>query len=231
MTSPQAHLSSATQTMRDNVVHQEDAPIIFDYVPAQGPDGIRFDVWFGNTHLPSLMEGYPRESLRCYAVPARSSYLSVIELPNQQKHSFKHVDAATFPASVAKHERFLGEPLGITKRREGWDPECIDNAIAYPAFLTVPHEKMDEVGRWYQDEHLPILMAGNEWLMTRRFRIVHATGTSCTHLAIHYLTSLKALASPERDLARDTPWRDALLAQGWFAPEYRVSYPMGLRPY
>lgn len=223
--------SSATPAMRDNVIYKPDTSIMVDYVAAHGPDGIKFDAWFGNVHLPTLMEGYPRETLACYAVPSRSAYLSIIELGDQSIDTIKHANAELFPASVAKHERFLGKPLGITQRREGVTTAAIQQAITYPAFLTTPIEKIDEVGRWYEQEHLPILMGSTEWLMTRRFQIASPVGTTYTHLAIHYLKSPKALVSPERDAARDTPWRDTLLAEGWFAPEYRVAYPMRLQPY
>jgi hypothetical protein len=45
-----------------------------------------------------------------------------------------------------------------------------------------------------------------------------------SHDALHYLTDLRALQSPARDMARDTRWRDKPIAEGWFAPEYRVGY-------
>jgi hypothetical protein len=102
--------------------------------------------------------------------------------------------------------------------------EVIDAAVVYPAFLRVPEERLAEVGRWYEEEHLPMLLACPQWVMTRRFRIRSPEGVAFTHVALHYLTSLAALRSPERDAARNTPWRDKLIAEGWFSPEYRVCY-------
>ena len=83
---------------------------------------------------------------------------------------------------------------------------------------------MQEVGRWYDEEHLPMLLSCPQWVMTRRFRITGAHGTDFTHVALHYLTDLRALQSPARDMARDTRWRDKLIAEGWFAPEYWICY-------
>lgn len=222
------HESSATQQMRDNVEYAKDTPVVFDYVTASGPDGIQFDVWYGNSHLNRLIDVYGRENLSAYAVPSRSSYLNVIE-------SRGHADPELFnalrqhdAASVARHEVFAGEPLGVTRRRGGVSAQELKNAIAYPAFLKVPEDEMDEIGRWYEQEHMPFLLDCPDWLMVRRFRIAHAIGTDATHVAIHYLKSVRALKSPQREAARNTPWRDAIMADGWFAPEYRVSYPIQL---
>jgi len=229
--SPIQYQSAATPEMRSNVIYKEDTPIIMDYLTAHGPDGIKFDAWFGNSYLPSLAHGFSKQALTCYAVPSRASYLSILELGHDLPSSIHHPPLSELPASVAKHERFLGLPLGKTQRRDGVTDADISNAIAYPAFLSVPLEKIDEIGRWYEEEHLPILMGCDHWLMARRFRITSAVGNTCTHVAIHYLKSLKTLTSPDRDRARETPWRDALIAEGWFSPEYRVSYPMKVVPF
>jgi hypothetical protein len=113
--------------------------------------------------------------------------------------------------------------LGIQRRRDV-TRDAIESAVAYPAILRVPLDSIDEIGRWYNEEHLPFLLSCPQWVMTRRFRITQARGLDFTHLALHYLTDLRALESPARDAARDTPWRDRLIEQGWFAPEYRVCY-------
>lgn len=100
----------------------------------------------------------------------------------------------------------------------------MEAAIAYPAFLRVPHNRLQEINRWYDEEHLPFLLSCPQWVMTRRFRVTAARGLDFNHVALHYLTDLRALQSPERDAARSTPWRDRLIAEGWFAPEYRICY-------
>ena len=120
-------------------------------------------------------------------------------------------------------ERFVGQPLG-TRRRRDVGEDIVEAAVAYPAFLRVPDDRAAELNQWYDEEHLPILLTCRQWVMTRRFRATAAHGLDWNHLALHYLTDVRALQSPERERARGTPWRDRLVAQGWFAAEYRVCY-------
>jgi hypothetical protein len=51
-------LSSATRAMRDAIMAKGDTPVLFDCVRARGPEGIQFDVWYCNTHLPALTGEY-----------------------------------------------------------------------------------------------------------------------------------------------------------------------------
>jgi hypothetical protein len=150
------------------------------------------------------------------------SYLAIGELDAMPRDTGER-GACPLPAMVEHSERFVGQPLG-TRRRRDVGADVIDAAIVYPAFLRVPAERMEEIGRWYDEEHLPMLMSCPQWVMSRRFRIAAARGLDFTHVALHYLSDLRALQSPARAMARDTPWRDRLVAEGWFAPEYRVCY-------
>jgi hypothetical protein len=220
MTSNSAPVSSALPGMREAIVFKPDTPVFFDYMRARGPEGIQFDTWYCNDHLKTLVDAYPIQKLRRYAALSRGGYLAVGEL---QGLPVGQVPPAAMPAMVDQHERFIGEPLSTQHRRDV-GAEVIDAAVVYPAFLRVPEERLAEVGRWYEEEHLPMLLACPQWVMTRRFRIRSPEGLAFTHVALHYLTSLAALRSPERDAARDTPWRDKLIAEGWFSPEYRVCY-------
>jgi hypothetical protein len=102
--------------------------------------------------------------------------------------------------------------------------DIVEAAVVYPAMLRVPQDRLQEVSRWYDEEHLPFLLSCPKWVMTRRFLVTCAQGLAFNHVALHYLTDLSALQSPQRDAARNTPWRDSFIGQGWFAPEYRVCY-------
>lgn len=220
MTSHTAPVSSALPSMREGVIFRPDTPVAFDYMRARGPEGVKFDAWYCNDHLPALGEAYPLRKVRRYAAPALGGYLAITELkdiPGGAPHAF------VMPEMVDGHEHFIGVPLSTQRRRDVGD-KVVDAAVVYPAFLRVPEDRLAEVGRWYEEEHLPMLLACPQWAMTRRFRIRSPQGTDFTHLALHYMTSLATLRSPERDTARDTPWRDKLIAEGWFKPEYRVCY-------
>lgn len=220
MTIESPSVSSATPAMREAVVASAGTPVVIDYVRARGPEGIKFDAWYCNTHLPVFADEYQMRRMRRYAVPSRTSYLAIGEL---DEASQRERDAIAAPAMVEHMERFIGQPLATLRRRDAGE-DAVDAAIVYPAFLRVPQDRLQEIDRWYDEEHLPILLSCPQWVMARRFRITAARGTHYNHVALHYLTDLRALQSPQRDRARDTPWRDKLMAEGWFAPEYRVGY-------
>jgi len=223
MTTEVSPRSAATEAMQRALIHCDDTPIVFDYVHASGPDGINFDVWYCNTHLPKLIKEHSIQRLRRYTVPSRSSLLAVGELDVQKRLAQQSSSSDSLSQAVASHEQFIGEPLGTLRHRDASE-SVVDSAVVYPALLRVPDERMQEVGRWYEQEHLPMLFACPQWVMTRRFRITAPIGIDFTHVALHYLLDLRALQSPQREAARDTPWRDKLKAEGWFAPEYRVCY-------
>jgi hypothetical protein len=218
-----APVSSATRAMRDGLVRSDDAPIAFDSVRARGPEGIKFDVWYCNAHVPSFAAAYQLSRLRRYTAPSSASYLAIGELDNVSDQKEIKRSTSAMPAMVEHHERFIGEPLG-TQRRRDVSEDVIEAAVVYPAFLRAPHSRLPALSRWYDEEHLPMLLSCPQWVMARRFRITAAQGLDFTHVALHYLTNASALQSPQRDAARNTLWRDSLLAEGWFAPEYRVCY-------
>ena len=215
--------SAATRAMLDAVGTSPGTPVVFDTVRAKGPEGIQFDVWYCNRHLVALANQFPIGRLRRYAAPSRASYLAIGELDRLPGSTHADPGASAAPAMVESIERFVGRPLG-TMRRQDVGEDIVDAAIAYPVFSRVPAEREAEINRWYDEEHLPILLGCPQWAMTRRFRVEAAHGLDWTHVALHYLTDPRALESPQRDVARSTPWRSRLTAEGAFTAEYRVFY-------
>ncbi|WP_267381426.1 hypothetical protein [Sphingomonas sp. GC_Shp_6] len=81
----------------------------------------------------------------------------------------------------------------------------------------VPPSLTGEVDRWYEEEHIGLLMRADGWLRARRFRVVScAGGPRWTSLAFHELRDISVMASPERAVARSTAWRAELERGAWF---------------
>ena len=74
-----------------------------------------------------------------------------------------------------------------------------------------------------------MLLKCSSWLGCRRYLINDGDPEPFTHLAIHHLSSLDALDSPERAAARTTAWRDKLAAEPWFKGSYAVYEKHGER--
>ena len=88
----------------------------------------------------------------------------------------------------------------------------------------MPDEFTAEFDRWYEDEHVPVLLEAGDWLRVRRYRVLDGTGGPWTHLALHELASTGVMDSPERARARKGPLRDVLAGNDWFARSGRWLY-------
>lgn len=81
----------------------------------------------------------------------------------------------------------------------------------------VPTDRMTEVDRWYEQEHIAMLMRAPGWLRARRYRVLSfANGPRWTSMAFHELRDVSVMDSPERAAARSTPWRAELEKEEWF---------------
>ena len=80
----------------------------------------------------------------------------------------------------------------------------------------VPAERVEEVDRWYDEEHIRLLMQADGWLRARRFRVIDHRGKRWTSMAFHELRDIAAMDSEGRRIARSTPWRAELEREDWF---------------
>ena len=195
--------------------------IVFDAVTVERRNTFRFDVWYANHYLPQLFGRGRFVALRRYLSPIRGTYLAVLEAG--PGFPLERLDGLLGPEHelIASVERFAADSLG-SRRAPGVDEHVFDAGVVYPVLFRVPAEREREFDAWYDEEHLDILLRCPHWPACRRFRIRDPKPDGWTHLALHYLTDLRALESPERDAARSTPWRARLAAEPWFRGEYRV---------
>ena len=198
--------------------------ILFDSATSSDQKGVTFEVWYSQQHLAALREVIGASPMTCYASASCNSLSSIIEL-NDSVDLDEVVKVRAQSKSPARDiERFVAEPIGAQYRPEISDPTQLSSqcALSYPVFFGVPADRTQEFNRWYDQEHLEILLRSPYWLACRRFKLRTAHPNGYTHLALHYLSNLAALHSPERDEARRTPWRDRLATESWFRGEYRV---------
>lgn len=195
------------------------------------PGGREIDVWYANRYLPGLRDALPGATLFRFASPARAIFGSFFELPSGETARAAALRAAasvptTMPRAVTAIEQFVAEPIALRKRADAgdWSKLLSGTPMVYAVLFSVPASREVEFNRWYEDEHLDLLLGCNHWLACRRFRLATPHPYGRTHLALHYLADLRALESPEREIAIRTPWRDRLVAEGWFKGEYRVYY-------
>jgi len=195
--------------------------IVFDAITVARQSGFAFDVWYSNQYLPAVLAKGQYLNVRRYGSPLRATYLAVFEASTDAAS----IDPAAIPEpaheSVIAVERYIAGALGEQKA-PAVDDSIFDADILYPVFFRVPAERETEFNAWYEEEHLGILQRCPYWPACRRYRIRHPSTDSWTHIALHYLTDLRALESAERTEARSTPWRARLAAEDWFRGDYRV---------
>jgi len=199
--------------------------VILDAITVKRQDAFAFDIWYANHYLPQFPGPDSILGLRRYASPQRASYLAVIEA-----RSLPAASALPQPMheSILETERFMGRTIG-EQLASSAPPDVLEAPILYPVYFRVPAEREAEFNAWYEEEHMALLLRCPYWPMCRRFRLGNAGSGSWTHVALHYLTDLRALESEERTLARNTEWRARLATEEWFQGSYRVYHRHGGR--
>ena len=206
-----------------NVANQT---ILFDTITVERQSTFAFDVWYANHYLPQLLR-CGCTAARRYLSPIRGSYLAVCEAPGTfcPEHAAEHNPRH---ALIVAHERLVADCIG-GRTAAGAHERVAEADVLYAVFFSVPAEREQEFNAWYEEEHMELLERCAYWPMCRRYRIRDPRAGGFTHIALHYLTDLRALESPERDRARSTPWRDRLATETWFKGEYLVYYQWGGR--
>jgi hypothetical protein len=199
--------------------------IVFDAITVQRSDTFQLDVWYANHYRAAMLQSGVYLGVRCYASPSRGAYLGIFEAATVPPASATAQKAAQHD-SILNVERYVAEQI-FEQRAPHAKPDILEAAIAYPVIFRVPSEREAEFDAWYKEEHLDILLACPYWPLCRRFKVVNPGADSATHIALHYLTDLRALESDQRTQARNTPWRKRLAQEPWFRGDYRVYHRYG----
>ena len=97
--------------------------------------------------------------------------------------------------------------------QEGETDAVAVSPILYSVLFNIPADWHEEFDSWYDQEHIPMIMACREWAGSKRY---HVQGGPHTHLALHYIKSASAFDAPSLKAARLTPWRNRLVQHRWF---------------
>jgi hypothetical protein len=182
-----------------------------------------FNTWYDTDHIPvrMVLDGF--EGAQRYRAVEGENYLVVYDMASMAALKTPGYDKVkTTPseqtnwmlANVRNFTRNLGEEIG----RHGFDdPAAIEAPVVMATMFNAPAEDLQAFDDWITQDHIPLLMRSKEWLGVRRFNMTVSEPQPFNRLAIHYLASPDALASPERAAARATPWRARMAEKPWFA--------------
>jgi len=96
-----------------------------------------------------------------------------------------------------------GQPLEVPKR-----------LLAVP--MPAPADELEELDRWYAEEHIGLLLESPYWKHIDRYSIEYVDGASWSRLALHAIERADVLSTEAVRRAMNTPWRDQLAARPWF---------------
>lgn len=188
-----------------------------------------FNNWYDTEHIPLRMDVPGFTGARRYKNPNGEGYLAVYEMTDSevlQSEPYRQVKenpselTARMLREVSGFTRYTCEQIGKQVTPGASNP--YDAAFVYPVMFSVPEHREEEFNRWYDEEHVPLLLRNEHWVACRRYRIVSGEPGPWTHLALHYLSDLRALESKEREEARTTEWRTRLAQEEWFKGSYSV---------
>jgi len=194
-----------------------------------------FNKWYDEEHIPIRMAAPGFVSAQRYLAEDASKYLAVYEMtspgalstPVYQKIKQQPSDTTAWMLkNVSGFTRYTCEEITCVSK-DG--PSAIDASILYAVWFTVPSDRLVDFDGWYNEDHVPLLMECKDWRMVRRFNVVSGEPNAYNRLALHYLSDISAMDSPERKKSRETPWRARLASESWFGGTYSIFNRHGKR--
>ena len=186
-----------------------------------------FHHWYNTDHVPvrMVLPGFIG-ARRFESIEEPGSFLAVYDLENLAALTTPEYDLVK-RAPTAVTDEMLGLVEGFTRftcEQAADEGEATLGPYLFVVAFTVPEADEGEFNRWYDDEHVPLLLKARDWLRVRRYVVSDGAGGPWTHLALHELASLEVLDSPEREVARTGPLREPLVGLPWFQQSGRWLY-------
>lgn len=85
-----------------------------------------------------------------------------------------------------------------------------------PIGMPAPTEDLEELDRWYREEHVGLLLRSPCWHSIERYRIEEISHGGWTRLMLHGVGSPTVVEDPFVREAMTTPWRNRMAERPWF---------------
>ena len=196
-----------------------------------------FNHWYDTHQIPVRMSVPGFVSAQRYCDTDRPNYLGLFEITDlsvldsaeyEKVKSQPNAQTAWMLSNTLDYARYLGKEINDQKRDDVGD-EALDAPILYAVYFSVPDDRVDDVNKWYDEEHIPMLLKCPDWHRIRRIEILDGEPQPWTHLALHYLADFSALDSAEREAARNTDLYKKLSEEPWFRSSYSIYDRVGER--
>jgi hypothetical protein len=200
------------------------AAVLYAYLQPEPSAADGFFDWYESEHVPGRLAVPGFRSVRRFR-PAEPATAAVVlyELDGPDV-----LASDAYRAVQARTADTTRERMGALQRFDRVTATVLEEqgtvggaAHAFVVGFAVPQAAEGELDRWYREEHVPLLLAADGWDGIRLLS-VEETNTPLRRLAVHELSDLAALDSPERAAASSTPWRTRLASEPWFATSQRI---------
>ena len=196
-------------------------------VPPPGETN-EFQTWYDREHLPSrLGEPQVQAARRYQDIANADEWLACYYLEESDSDEVNFVTSGELPrmgrdivSRLVRFEQRRYERIDVPQVAH--EDEADETAVLMAVWWTPKPETVDDFNSWYDEEHIPMLMAVPGWNAIQRYRQVDGTGPA--FLALHYLDSIATLSEPAHKEAGKTRWR-AISAQNRVQHERRIFRP------
>lgn len=186
-----------------------------------------FDAWYEGEHIPKrlALEGFSSAAryhaettdAQRHLVVYQISDLGVLDTP-------EYDEVKRGSGNTERTQRMLGSVSDFTRYTARLTDDSSPSAsqdetspFLFVVTFPVPDDRFDEFDRWYDEDHLPILLSADGWDRCRRYRVESGEPGGPTAIVLHDLSDAGVLDGPERARARETPWRQRFVAdEPWF---------------
>ena len=135
----------------------------------------RSNKWNDTHLLPSRLAAPGFVSAQRYRHMERETYLAVYEAENESAvkseeflsiEGYPNTETKWMMSNIIDYSSYFDDQ--ITDLRSGdLDGDPLDAPILYSVFFSVPDERADDFNAWYTEEHAPMLLNCDDWLMCR----------------------------------------------------------------
>lgn len=186
-----------------------------------------FDAWYEDEHIPKRLALDGFSSAARYHAEAQEAqrHLVVYQLSDLRVLDTPQYDQVKRGSgNTERTQRMLGSVSDFTRYiarlTDDSHPSASQDETSPFLFVVtfpVPDDRFDVFDEWYDADHLPILLAASGWDRCRRYRVESGDPIGPTAIVLHDLSNTGVLDGPERARARETAWRQRLVAEEpWF---------------
>jgi len=192
--------------------------LLFVYSSPGPVDLAEFTDWYDNEHVPNRLatpgfgdvarfratDGLQPEWLATYQIKP-----GTLDTP-----AYK----ALWENASAREKRIMSTVSTLDRRvyaqvSDAWADGVSERAGAPPVLfavsMSVPDAVVPDMEAYYEQEHIPLLLAVPGWRRARRF--VLSSGTGPKYLSLHEIESPAAFDDPGYKAAISTPWRNRIM--------------------